>query len=122
MAAEAEEADKKAAFLAALGDLDAALAAAKPGPLFGGARLDATDAALAPKLYHALTALKHWKVMTVAAVVHLGGHGGGVWWWEARAWWHSSLFRVRCNTTYNELHDNGNTTHPMSPPNPPTEL
>lgn len=60
MAEPSDEADKKAAFLAALADVDAALAAAK-GPLFGGDRLNSTDAALAPKLYHALTALKHWR-------------------------------------------------------------
>jgi len=50
----------QAAFLAALDALEAALEAV-PGPLFGGAHMDSTDAALAPKLYHALTALKHWK-------------------------------------------------------------
>ena len=66
LAPPAEEADKKAAFLAALADLDAAMAAAK-GPLFGGASMNATDAALAPKLYHALTALKHWKAFDVYA-------------------------------------------------------
>jgi hypothetical protein len=27
------------------------------GPFFGGDKLDATDAAMAPKMYHALTAL-----------------------------------------------------------------
>lgn len=32
------------------------------GPLFGGNALDATDAAFAPKLYHATVALPHFKV------------------------------------------------------------
>ncbi|GBF96200.1 dehydroascorbate reductase [Raphidocelis subcapitata] len=67
MASPAEETEKKAAFLAALDALDAALAAA-PGPLFGGERMDSTDAALAPKLYHALTALKHWKGFNIYAL------------------------------------------------------
>ncbi|KXZ54613.1 hypothetical protein GPECTOR_4g678 [Gonium pectorale] len=31
------------------------------GPLFGGQRLNATDAAVAPKLYHIVTALGHYK-------------------------------------------------------------
>jgi hypothetical protein len=51
----------QAAFVAALDALESALAAA-PGPLFGGTQLNAVDAALAPKLYHALTATKHFKV------------------------------------------------------------
>lgn len=55
-----DEEDKKAAFLGALDTLEAALEAV-PGPLFGGQHLDATDASLAPKLYHAFTALKHFK-------------------------------------------------------------
>ncbi|KIZ06990.1 Glutathione S-transferase DHAR1 [Monoraphidium neglectum] len=55
-----EEEEKKAAFVAALDALESALAAA-PGPLFGGTQLNAVDAALAPKLYHALTATKHFK-------------------------------------------------------------
>jgi len=32
------------------------------GPYFGGKSLNATDAALAPKLYHAFTALQHFRV------------------------------------------------------------
>ncbi len=32
------------------------------GPLVGGQSLSATDAALAPKLYHVEVALKHYKV------------------------------------------------------------
>jgi glutathione S-transferase len=31
------------------------------GPFFGGADLNATDAAFAPKLYHAIVALQHFK-------------------------------------------------------------
>lgn len=31
------------------------------GPFFGGSALDATDAAVAPKLYHCMVALKHFK-------------------------------------------------------------
>ncbi|GFR48917.1 hypothetical protein Agub_g10867 [Astrephomene gubernaculifera] len=40
---------------------DARRAAADQGPLFGGSRLNATDASLAPKLYHIAVALKHFK-------------------------------------------------------------
>lgn len=36
------------------------------GPLFGGERLNSTDCAVAPKLYHALVALKHYKVRQYA--------------------------------------------------------
>lgn len=36
--------------------------AASQGPLFGGKSLNATDCAVAPKLYHVLVALKHYKV------------------------------------------------------------
>lgn len=31
------------------------------GPFFGGAQFDATDAALAPKLYHAVVGLGHYR-------------------------------------------------------------
>ena len=34
------------------------------GPLFGGKVMDATDAAFAPKLYHIVVALSHFKVNT----------------------------------------------------------
>lgn len=34
---------------------------APQGPLFGGNTLNATDCAVAPKLYHVLVALKHYK-------------------------------------------------------------
>lgn len=58
--AKAEEAaDKKAAFVAELDKVEAYLAA--NGPYFGGDKLDATDASMAPKMYHALTALGHFK-------------------------------------------------------------
>lgn len=32
------------------------------GPFFGGTSIDDTDAAVAPKLYHCMVALKHFKV------------------------------------------------------------
>lgn len=54
-----EEADKKAAFLAELSKINTYLAA--NGPLFGGNTLNETDAATAPKLYHATVALGHYK-------------------------------------------------------------
>ncbi|KAI8466233.1 MAG: dehydroascorbate reductase [Monoraphidium minutum] len=60
MAAPEEAEDKKAAWMGALDTLEAALAKV-PGPLFGGASLNAVDAALAPKVYHAFTALKHFR-------------------------------------------------------------
>lgn len=55
MASAEEAADKKAAFLGELAKVEAYLAA--HGPFFGGDKLDATDASMAPKMYHALTAL-----------------------------------------------------------------
>lgn len=54
-----EVAEKKEAFLVELGKVEAYLA--DHGPYFGGDHLDATDASLAPKMYHALTALGHFK-------------------------------------------------------------
>jgi glutathione S-transferase len=54
-----EEADKKAAFFAEVDKVEGYLAA--NGPYFGGEKLDATDASMAPKMYHALTALGHFK-------------------------------------------------------------
>lgn len=39
------------------------------GPLFGEHDLNATDASIAPKLYHALTALNHYKVGFCGTVV-----------------------------------------------------
>jgi glutathione S-transferase len=68
MASPEEAADKKAAFLAELGKVEAYLAA--HGPFFGGDKLDATDAAMAPKMYHALTALGEWGA---AVCVECGG-------------------------------------------------
>ncbi|WIA11217.1 hypothetical protein OEZ85_011344 [Tetradesmus obliquus] len=59
MASAEEAADKKAAFLGELAKVEAYLAA--HGPFFGGDKLDATDASMAPKMYHALTALGHFK-------------------------------------------------------------
>ncbi|KAF6255694.1 dehydroascorbate reductase [Scenedesmus sp. NREL 46B-D3] len=59
MASAEEAADKKAAFLGELAKVEGYLAA--HGPFFGGEQLDATDAAMAPKMYHALTALGHFK-------------------------------------------------------------
>lgn len=47
--------------MSALDALEAALEKA-PGPLFGGSHLNAVDAALAPKVYHAFTSLKHFRV------------------------------------------------------------
>lgn len=61
-----EEAEKKAAFVAALDALETTLAAV-PGPFLGGLILNAVDAALAPKLYHALTATRHFKGFDVYA-------------------------------------------------------
>lgn len=58
--------EKRAAFVATLEGVDAWLAA-HDGPFFGGASLDATDAALAPKLYHAAVALRHYRGLDVAA-------------------------------------------------------
>jgi hypothetical protein len=55
-----EEADKKAAFVAELRRMEDWLAS-HGGPLFGGAALNATDAAVAPKLYHATVALGQFK-------------------------------------------------------------
>lgn len=37
------------------------------GPFFGGATLDSTDASLAPKLYHASVALKHYSQYDLTA-------------------------------------------------------
>jgi valyl-tRNA synthetase len=54
-----EEAAKKEAFLAELSKINAYLA--QHGPLFGGQALNETDAATAPKLYHATVALGHFK-------------------------------------------------------------
>lgn len=54
-----EEAAKKEAFLAELSKINAYLA--QHGPLFGGEALNETDAATAPKLYHATVALGHFK-------------------------------------------------------------
>eukprot|EP00878_Enallax_costatus_P001565 GHUV01001716.1.p1 GENE.GHUV01001716.1~~GHUV01001716.1.p1 ORF type:complete len:246 (+),score=69.50 GHUV01001716.1:81-818(+) len=54
-----EAAEKKQAFVAELGKIEAYLAA--HGPYFGGDHMDATDASMAPKMYHALTALGHFK-------------------------------------------------------------
>ena len=53
------------------------------GPLFGGQALNATDASLAPKLYHVVVALKHYKVLRddggggacVGQKGRRGGHG-----------------------------------------------
>ncbi|KAF8057748.1 DHAR1 [Scenedesmus sp. PABB004] len=59
MAKPEEAAEKQAAFGAELGKIEAYLSA--HGPFFGGDHLDATDAAMAPKMYHALTALGHFK-------------------------------------------------------------
>jgi hypothetical protein len=55
MASAEEAGDKKAAFLGELAKVEAYLA--QHGPFFGGDKLDATDASMAPKMYHALTAL-----------------------------------------------------------------
>lgn len=62
-----DEASAKQAFIGELSKLEAWLAAPGHGPLFGGQQLDATDAALAPKMYHALTALRHFKGMELDA-------------------------------------------------------
>jgi hypothetical protein len=51
---------KKDAFLAELTKINTYLA--QHGPLFGGEALNETDAATAPKLYHASVALKHCHV------------------------------------------------------------
>lgn len=59
MAKPEEAEEKKAAFVSELGKVEAYLAA--HGPYFGGDKLDATDASMAPKMYHALTALGHFK-------------------------------------------------------------
>lgn len=57
-----EQAAKAAELQAELQALDDYLAArAEQGPFFGGKSLDATDAAVAPKLYHATVALGHFK-------------------------------------------------------------
>jgi glutathione S-transferase len=61
-----EEAEKKAAFDAELKTVNDYLSSHK-GPLFGGDHMDATDAAVAPKLYHALTALPHFKKYVMPA-------------------------------------------------------
>eukprot|EP00879_Flechtneria_rotunda_P008029 GHRR01008411.1.p1 GENE.GHRR01008411.1~~GHRR01008411.1.p1 ORF type:complete len:265 (+),score=43.37 GHRR01008411.1:231-1025(+) len=58
--AKPEEADeKKTVFVQELQKVEDYLA--ENGPYFGGDRLDATDASMAPKMYHALTALGHFK-------------------------------------------------------------
>lgn len=54
-----EEAAKKEAFLSELSKINSYLAS--NGPLFGGESLNETDAATAPKLYHAFVALGHYK-------------------------------------------------------------
>lgn len=59
---QTDEAAKKAELEAVLKTMDDYLAShASEGPFFGGSNLDATDAALAPRLYHAIVALKHFK-------------------------------------------------------------
>lgn len=62
---EEEAKAKEAAFLSELKNLDDYLAA--NGPLFGGESLNATDASLAPKIYHAKVALKHYKAFEFPA-------------------------------------------------------
>jgi glutathione S-transferase len=66
MAKPDEEVVKKEAFLAELSKINAYLAA--NGPLFGGNALNETDAATAPKLYHASVALGHFKGWKLDAV------------------------------------------------------
>lgn len=55
-----EAAAKEAELRGALGELEAALRASD-GPFVGGARPNAHDCSLAPKLYHAVIALDHFK-------------------------------------------------------------
>lgn len=59
MAKPEEAGEKKAAFVAELAKVNDYLAA--HGPFFGGDHFDATDASMAPKMYHALTALGECK-------------------------------------------------------------
>ncbi|KAJ9533549.1 hypothetical protein QJQ45_026606, partial [Haematococcus lacustris] len=62
---DAADTDKlQAALEGQLQEVEAALQAQK-GPLFGGDTLNATDAALGPKLYHAQVALQHLKGYTL---------------------------------------------------------
>ncbi|GFH24398.1 dehydroascorbate reductase [Haematococcus lacustris] len=64
-AKDAADTDKlQAALEGQLQEVEAALQAQK-GPLFGGDTLNATDAALGPKLYHAQVALQHLKGYTL---------------------------------------------------------
>lgn len=56
-----EQEQKKIALLEELKAINDYLAAPGKGPLFGGKTMDATDAAFAPKLYHCLVALPHYK-------------------------------------------------------------
>lgn len=65
-----EEPAKRAALDAELKKIDAYLAAPGRGPLFGGAALNETDAAFAPKLYHAVVALGHWKGWAMDAAMY----------------------------------------------------
>ncbi|PNW77915.1 hypothetical protein CHLRE_10g456750v5 [Chlamydomonas reinhardtii] len=58
----AEVADKVAALEEQLAGMDDYLRQHEAqGPLFGGQHLNGTDCSLAPKLYHAVVALKHFK-------------------------------------------------------------
>eukprot|EP00877_Chromochloris_zofingiensis_P010977 jgi/Chrzof1/6132/Cz17g12020.t1 len=61
-----DEEQKKAAFIQELKKIDDYLTATG-GPLFGEHDLNATDASIAPKLYHALTALNHYKGFDIHA-------------------------------------------------------
>eukprot|EP00197_Chlamydomonas_leiostraca_P007868 CAMPEP_0202860610 /NCGR_PEP_ID=MMETSP1391-20130828/2261_1 /ASSEMBLY_ACC=CAM_ASM_000867 /TAXON_ID=1034604 /ORGANISM="Chlamydomonas leiostraca, Strain SAG 11-49" /LENGTH=229 /DNA_ID=CAMNT_0049539815 /DNA_START=110 /DNA_END=799 /DNA_ORIENTATION=- len=56
-----EEAAKRGELEGELRALDAHLAQPGKGPLLGGAHISQSDAAIAPKLYHAKTALAHFK-------------------------------------------------------------
>ncbi|GLC33553.1 Glutathione S-transferase dhar1 [Pleodorina starrii] len=57
-----EQEDKKALLVSELKAVNDYLEAHKEqGPLFGGQQINATDAAVAPKLYHIIVALKHFK-------------------------------------------------------------
>jgi hypothetical protein len=49
-------------------------ACSQDGPLFGGKAMNATDAAVAPKLYHIMVALDHFKVEILSNLMSAGSH------------------------------------------------
>lgn len=70
---------------------------ARKGPLFGGDHLNATDASVAPKLYHTVTALRHYKHWELpaefAAVSKYLKHLAGMPEWQATDYGEAAIIR-----------------------------